>query len=35
MVNRVVTGSDSIQEAYEWGLGRLETRVEEGRSRFR
>jgi len=35
MVNRVVTGTDTIQEAYEWGRGRLETRLEEGRERFR
>ena len=35
MVNRVVTGTDSVQEAYEWGRDRLMTRLEEGRSRFR
>jgi multiple sugar transport system substrate-binding protein len=35
MVNRVVTGTDSVQEAYEWGRGRLMTRLEEGRNRFR
>jgi len=35
MVNRVVTGSDSVQEAYEWGRDRLMTRLEEGRNRFR
>lgn len=34
MINLVVTDSMSPQEAYEWGLGRLETRVQEGRSRF-
>jgi multiple sugar transport system substrate-binding protein len=35
MINRVITGTDTVQEAYEWGLGRLETRLEEGRNRFR
>jgi len=35
MVNRVITGTDSVQEAYEWGRERLETRLEEGRNRFR
>jgi multiple sugar transport system substrate-binding protein len=35
MVNRVITGTDTVQEAYEWGRGRLETRLEEARNRFR
>jgi multiple sugar transport system substrate-binding protein len=35
MVNRVVTGTNTVQEAYEWGRERLETRLEEGRNRFR
>jgi multiple sugar transport system substrate-binding protein len=34
MVNRVVTGTNSVQGAYEWGRARLETRLEEGRERF-
>jgi len=35
MVNRVVTGTDTVQEAYEWGREQLEGYVEEGRNRFR
>jgi multiple sugar transport system substrate-binding protein len=35
MINRVITGTDTVQEAYEWGRGRLETRLQEGRNRFR
>lgn len=31
MVNLVVTGRNTPQEAYEWGLGRLETRLREAR----
>ena len=35
MINRVVTGTSSIQETYEWGREQLESRLEEGRNRFR
>jgi multiple sugar transport system substrate-binding protein len=35
MINRVVTGTSSVQEAYDWGRQQLETRLEEGRNRFR
>ena len=35
MINRVVTGTSTVQEAYEWGRQQLETRLEEGRNRFR
>jgi len=34
MINLVVTGQNTPQEAYDWGYGRLETRVQEGRERF-
>ena len=35
MVNRVITGTDTIQEAYEWGREQLQGYLEEGRNRFR
>jgi multiple sugar transport system substrate-binding protein len=35
LVNRVLTGTDSVQEAYEWGRQSLEGHLEEARNRFR
>ncbi len=34
MINQVVTGSRTPQEAYDWGYSQLEQRVQEGRNRF-
>jgi multiple sugar transport system substrate-binding protein len=34
MINRVVTGTNSVQGAYEWGKGELETAFEEAKNQF-